>query len=207
MNKLKDPIEYGIVIPKEVNNLINKFDSTIKIKIEDTSKLLAQAPIHNSKIIVLSRGFFNEHKNIKFITNDILVIVAHELGHIVLKSHFVKLFWISFICIAISSICIIISLLCLSMKDFFYNSFSLMLFLLYLGYISRNEEIRADKFAILKANVSIEEFTQCFSKIETVLEKEDNRKNIFISSINKTFFNFHPEIKQRILTVQSLTKK
>ena len=100
-SKAKDPSEYGIEIPLEIKALIEKFDPKIRIKIKDTPKIYAQAPVLNPTCIILSKPLFERKTNNveEFTIEDITVIVAHELGHIIPKSHFT----FSFLLIAIGA--------------------------------------------------------------------------------------------------------
>ncbi len=201
-SKAKDPSEYGIEIPPEIQALVEKFDLKIRIKIVDIPKIHAQAPISNQPYIELSTRLFERRTNSieQFTMDDIMVLVAHELGHIIPKSHFdfsVKLI-LTGASILIVWFCITFSL---------YPLLAITLLLLWLGSLSRDEEYRADSFAIVEAGISVESFVQCFSKAETVQRQEtalETKWAFIMKSLLKLILNTHPSIDQRILRVRTL---
>lgn len=90
-------------------------------------------------------------KDSYFDDHDLISLAAHELGHIVPKSH-LQLFVIT---AASASMLVISMALWLRM----IAPFLLLLpLLIWLGFISRKEEYRADSFAVNEAGIPIEQF-------------------------------------------------
>jgi Zn-dependent protease with chaperone function len=200
-NELKDPCKYGIEIHPDIIALIEKFNPNIKIKIKDTPKIFAQAPLLNSTCIILSKRLFEE-----FIIEDIKVIVAHELGHIIPKSPFKILFCF----ITLTGIATFLILW--FTRHFLYSLLIVVFLLLCISYLSCEDEKRADSFVIVKAEIPVESFAQCFSRIRSAQQNEsllETRWEFLKNSIEKLLFNFHPSIEQRISRVRTLygTKK
>jgi Zn-dependent protease with chaperone function len=206
-DELKNPGEYGIEIQPEIIALIEKFDPKIKIKIKDTPKIHAQAPLCDPSCIELSTGLL---ENKRFTTEDIMVLVAHELGHIIPKSYFECLITIIVLGTAILlptiimlalwlkfSLCLILGIT--SLLSCFSRSWFIAL--------SHDNENSADSFAITEASIPVESFAQCFAKVEIVQRQEialETRVEFLRRSLIKLILNTHPSIEQRILRVRTL---
>jgi Zn-dependent protease with chaperone function len=199
---IKDPSEFGIEIPIEVKKLVERFDPKIRIKIIDIPNIHAQAPISRTPYIELSTRLFEKRTNSieQFTKEDIRVLVAHELGHLIPKSHFD--FSVKFI---LTVVAILIMWSCLTLSP--YPLLGIVLLMLWLSYLSRREEYRADRFAIIEAGISVESFVQCFSKAEIIQKQEfalESGVTHLLKMLLRLILKTHPRIDQRILKVRSL---
>jgi hypothetical protein len=218
INELKDPNECGIEIPPEVTALIEKFDPEIKIKIKIIPAIYAQALDVTPPVIALSKRFFEKRiDNIEnFTTEDIKVLVAHELGHIIhpksssLKNHFEYL--VKAIGLGLIVLFAIIYLLEWWLEFLPCFILTTTFLLLWFGRswfiaLSHDNENRADSFAIVEAPISLESFAQCFSKVDFVKRQElalGTRLEFVKVSLTKLILNTHPSVEQRIWRVYTL---
>lgn len=198
----QEPSELGIEIPVKVKELVERFDPMIRIEIINISTIHAQAPISKHPYIELSKRLFETRTNSleQFTDEDIKVLVAHELGHIIPKSYFNFLFFfiLSLVAALILWSCFILSL---------YPLPGIVLLILFLGYISRKEEYKADKFAITEAGISVEAFVQCFSKADAIRKQEialETGLKHLMKSVFRLMIKTHPSIAQRISRVRAL---
>jgi Zn-dependent protease with chaperone function len=213
IDDLKDPSEYGAEKRlTEATALIEKFNPVIKIKIKDTPKIEAQSLLSVLYYIILSTGLIES----KIFTNeDIKVLVAHELGHIIPKSYFSVLSRLAKMCMAVLLIIVFILFVGWGLAHeqhlAIYASYLLLIVfatVVFHGVMARNEEYKADRFAIIKAAISTEAFAQCFIKVKSLQSQKFESETfcVFIDRFLEGLLYEHPRVERRISKIRALNK-
>ncbi len=182
-----------------IQSLIDEFDTKIRIRIVDApiTETSAVTLSFLPSYIVLSERLFEKRANAaeQFVTDDLNAIVAHELGHIVTRNYFMLIMWIMISSFLTASAFVFYS------HPFFFCSSVLFLFLLsWFPYLSRNEEYQADRFAVTRVKIHIEQFVQSLKKLDIVFAMEipiQQRQSIFRKI-------FRPTIEQRIAQLYNI---
>jgi Zn-dependent protease with chaperone function len=126
---------------------------------------------------------------IEFNIEDLDAIVAHELGHIIPKNNLTLIMWLL--------ISVFLSTFAFALYSLLYSiciSFLFIILLAWFSHLSRNEEYRADTFAVTTASISVEQLVDCLKKLDLVFKREipvKQRQSIYRKL-------FRPTLEQRI---------
>jgi hypothetical protein len=207
----KDPSEFPeIKIPINVQELIKRFDQKIKLKVKDV-------PLDGTSLasfgkyppfIILSKRLFDRKSNKaeQFNDNDIMACVAHELGHFFSKRH-IK--WLTQLVISATMPLILGLCNALFYKKSACSVVAIILITLFLALssASREEEERADSFAITEAKIPVEIYTRSLIKVWKSIKQQippETRWRYLSRIIVKLFFNTHPSVECRVLRLHTL---
>jgi Zn-dependent protease with chaperone function len=210
-----------ITIPPEVAALIGRFDPNIKIKIANDPNLRPRAAVFHSKpaYIILSKRFLGQDTNeaIQFSTNEVLAIVAHELGHIVPEDHTT---WLMEMLLGgllggFALICGTATLWLLWSGSLYslLACASLIVWILacaflivWFGHVSCAGEYDADAFAITAAKIPIADLEHSLNKLDLYFAEKRRARTTRLRFLADSLCHSytHPSVEQRILRIRTL---
>lgn len=202
----KDPSQYpNVVIPAEVRALIDRFDPNIKVMVSTEPRLIARAISYNSypAYIVFSKQLLEHSPDAPsyFDKDDLVAITAHELGHIIPKSHMT---W----SVSLIASGIVPAVLAAVMMPTLSSFMFLALLLAWFGSISREEEYLADSFAVGEAGISVAQFSKTLAKFEHYISFKRpyviKQREYIVGTFLWLFFKSHPSTEKRISRLRIL---